>query len=134
MISVLCCLALVPGACGKKAPPRPPRELGLPAVRDLQATVAEIGVLLTWTLPSADAAVAGFNIYRSKPQRDAPPCTACPPEYDMISSVKAEPGQTRFEEVDRDVQGKGFLYYRVVPFDKRERPGPDSNRAGVAVE
>ena len=134
VISILCCLALLAGACGRKAAPRPPRRPELPAVRDLQVMVAETGVLLTWTLPSADSAVAGFNIYRSKPQLEETHCPACPLDYALISSVAVDPGQIRFEAVDRDVQGKGFFYYRVVSFDKKERSGPESNRAGIVVE
>jgi hypothetical protein len=36
--------------------------------------------------------------------------------------------------VDAYIEGKGRFYYQVVPFDKRDRAGPDSNEAKVLVE
>ncbi len=36
--------------------------------------------------------------------------------------------------VDSYREGKGRFYYQVVPFDKRDRAGPESNEAKVLVE
>lgn len=133
-LAVLFFLVLLAEGCGKKAPPQPPVRPELPRVQDLEATAKEGGVQLTWSIPSAEAAVAGFKIYRSQLLPGAEPCPSCPREYGLIESVEVKPEETDFRAVDRSVRERGRFYYRVVPYDERNRAGPESNEAEVVLE
>ena len=134
VIVLLCFLGFLLGACGKKAPPKPPVKKELPRVNDLQAVVEASGVRLTWTIGAADKDIVGFNVSRSKPRPEVSDCPGCTREFELITSVKVKAGESRFQVVDPYIEGKGRFYYRVVPFDKRDRVGPDSNEARVLVE
>jgi hypothetical protein len=133
-IIVLCCLGLLIGACGKKGPPKPPLKKTLPKVRDLQAVLVNAGVELTWSLDSLNRDIVGFNVYRSKPQAEISDCPGCPRDYELITAIRVKAGQTRFEFVDAHIEGKGRFYYKVAPFDKRDRAGPDSKEARILIE
>ncbi len=133
-IVLLCFLGFLLGACGKKAPPKPPVKKELPRVNDLQAVVEASGVRLTWTIGAADKDIVGFNVSRSKPRPEVSDCPGCTRDFELITSVKVKAGESRFQVVDPYIEGKGRFYYRVVPFDKRDRVGPDSNEARVLVE
>jgi hypothetical protein len=122
------------GACGKKAPPKPPVKKELPRVNDLQAVVEASGVRLTWTIGAANKDAIGFNVYRSKPRPQVSDCPGCTRDFELITSVKVKTGESRFQVVDPYIEGKGRFYYRVVPFDKRDRAGHDSNEARVLIE
>ena len=134
VIVLLCFLGFLLGACGKKAPPKPPVKKELPRVNDLQAVVEASGVRLTWTIGAADKDIVGFNVSRSKPRPEVSDCPGCTRDFELITSVKVKAGESRFQVVDPYIEGKGRFYYRVVPFDKRDRAGPDSNEAKVLVE
>jgi hypothetical protein len=134
VIVPLCLLGFLFGACGKKAPPEPPFEKKLPRVNDLQAVVEASGVRLTWTIAAPDKEVVGFNVYRSKPRPEVSDCPGCTRDFELITTVKVKTGESRFQMVDSYREGKGRFYYQVVPFDKRDRAGPESNEAKVLVE
>lgn len=134
VIVLLCFLGFLLGACGKKAPPKPPVKKELPRVNDLQAVVEASGVRLTWTIGTASKDVVGFNVYRSKPRPEVSDCPGCTRDFELITSVKVKTGESRFQVVDPYIEGKGRFYYQVVPFDQRDRTGPDSNEARVLVE
>jgi hypothetical protein len=129
----ICCLALSTGACGKKEPPRPPRRPDLPIVRDLQANAEESGVQLTWSIPESISILTGFNVIRSETQPVAAECPTCPRQYVVIRSVKVESGQTRFQVMDQKREPVGVIYYRVIPLDRENRSGPESNEVKVIL-
>jgi hypothetical protein len=133
-IVLLLFLGFLFGACGKKAPPKPPLKSELPRVKDLRAAVEASGVRLTWTLAKADKDVVGFNVYRSKHRPAVSDCPGCTRDFELITSIKVKSGELRFQMVDPYIEGKGQFYYQVVPFDKRDRGGPESNEAKVLVE
>lgn len=122
------------GACGKKAPPKPPLKKELPRVKDLRAVVEASGVRLTWTIAKANKDVVGFNVYRSKPRPEVSDCPGCTRDFELITSIKVKTGELRFQVVDPYIEGKGRFYYQVVPFDDRDRAGPESNEVKVLVE
>jgi hypothetical protein len=103
-------------------------------VKDLRAVVEASGVRLTWTIAKADKDVVGFNVYRSKPRPAVSDCPGCTRDFELITSIKVKSGEIRFQMVDPYIEAKGRFYYQVVPFDKRDRGGPESNEAGVLVE
>lgn len=131
---LFCCLDLFLGGCGKKGPPKPPIKKELPKVNNLQAVVVDSGVRITWTMDSRDEEAAGFKVYRSIPQPETDNCPGCQRNFEIINTVRASRGETRFELVDPDFEGKGYFYYKVIPFDKKDRPGPDSNESRVSIE
>jgi hypothetical protein len=131
---LLCCLGLLLGGCGKKGPPKPPLKKTLPKVKNLQAVVVDAGIILTWTMDPSDEEAAGFNVYRSKAQPKKSDCPGCPRDFELITTLRVKAGETQFQLVDPDVEGKGVFYYKVTPFDKRDRPGPDSNESKVVIE
>ena len=134
VILLLLFLGFLPGACGKKAPPKPPFTKELPKVKDLRAVVEVSGVRLSWTIEKADRDVAGFNVYRSTPRSEVSDCPGCTRDFQLITSIKVKTGESRFQMVDSYIEGKGRFYYQVVPFDNRDRAGPESNEAKVLVE
>jgi len=103
-------------------------------VKDLRAVVEASGVRLTWTLAAANKDVEGFNVYRSKPRPAVSDCPGCTRDFELITSIKVKSGELRFQVVDPYIEGKGQFYYQVVPFDKRDRGGPESNETRVLVE
>ena len=134
VIVLLFFLGFLFGACGKKAPPKPPVKKELPRVKDLRAVVEASGVRLTWTIAKADKDTVGFNVYRSKPRPEVSDCPGCTHDFELITSIKVKTGELRFQVVDPYIEGKGRFYYQVIPFDKRDRAGPESNEARVLVE
>ena len=134
LLVLLLFLGFLFGACGKKAPPKPPLKSELPRVKDLRAVVEASGVRLTWTLAAANKDVEGFNVYRSKPRPAVSDCPGCTRDFELITSIKVKSGELQFQVVDPYIEGKGQFYYQVVPFDKRDRGGPESNEAKVLVE
>jgi hypothetical protein len=128
------CLGLLLGGCGKKGPPKPPLQKELPKVKNLQAVVVGAGVKLTWTMDSSDEDAAGFDVYRSKFQPEITDCPGCTRDFEVVTTIRVKAGETRFEAVDQYVRGKGRFYYKVRPFDKQDRPGPDSNESRVIIE
>lgn len=131
LLLLLCALATV-GACGKKGPPKPPKPSGLPAVQDLQAVVEGGGVRLTWKLPAGSGGVAGFIIERSGPKQGA--CVDCPHSYGEVRKLSVEMGTADFQIVDEGLPGKGRFFYRVIPYDTKDRKGAESNEAEATVE
>ena len=131
---LLGCLGLMLGGCGKKGPPLPPRQEELPKIKNLQAVVVKNGVQLTWSMGSRDDIVAGFNVYRSEAQPEINACPGCEKIFEPVATIGVKAGETSFQLVDQHVEGKGKFYYKVTPFDKQNRPGPDSNEAMVVIE
>lgn len=127
------CFVLSTGACGKKEPPRPPRRPDLPLVGDLQANLEGSRVKLSWSIPASISVLASFNLIRSDPQPLATDCPTCPRQFVVIKSVKVESGQTLFQVMDEKLEQQGVIYYRVIPLDRQNRSGPESNEVKVAL-
>jgi hypothetical protein len=134
LIIFLCCFGLLVAGCGKKSPPKPAVQENLPQVVDLQAVATAVGVRLMWTVGSSENEVAGFKVYRSEPQPQTAECSGCTRDYGLIATIAAKNGQTRFQAMDSYVETKNRVSYKVVPFDKKDRTGPDSNEARVVLE
>jgi len=131
---LLCCLVLLLAGCGKKGPPRAPHQEELPKVNNLQAVAVDTGVKLTWALDSSVEDMIGFNVFRSKVQSEISDCPGCTRDFELVATIRVKSGETLFQLVDQYVEGKGRFYYKVRPFDKQDRPGPDSNESRVIIE
>ena len=88
---------------------------------------------LTWSIPASISNLAGFNLIRSEPQPVAAECPTCPRQYVVVRSVKVETGQTRFQVMDEEFEAVGIIYYRVIPLDRENRSGPESNEVKVVL-
>jgi len=132
LLVLLCLLVLAPEACGKKGPPRPPKALGLPVVKDLRAVVDDGKVRLAWTIPAGSEGVAGFIIERSGPEKEI--CPGCPREFQEVRRNPAARGAVSFEDTDENLPGKGGFFYRVTPYDAESRRGAESNETAVTIE
>lgn len=110
-------------SCGKKGPPRPPRELPPPAVRDLSMEQVDDFLTLTWTVPKGKkrivAGFAGFLVYRSQTPISEKECKGCPVLYTRVADIPIAgeaPGDTMtFSETIK----KGYRYiYKVTVYSK----------------
>ena len=132
VLMLLWVLVLASAACGKKAPPRPPKPAGLAAVNDLRAEIDGGAVRLTWTLPKGSSGLAGFIIERSGPEKDT--CRDCPRAYAEMQRLPVASGIAGLRHMDGNLPGKGRFWYRVIPFDVKDRKGAESNEVSVTIE
>lgn len=128
--------ALILTACGKKAPPIPPKRLEAPVVRDLQAHVELEHLLLRWTIPQTDnrqvAPAVRFILYRAQSALAETACDTCP----ILFKRRAEVALTgkRTDLIDgqwltcRDSLEKGYQYiYKLKAVTASGALGEDSN-------
>lgn len=101
-------LALGLLACGKKMPPRPPREVVPQAVTGFSARLAEKAIVLTWKAPikrkdgSPLIRFSGFRVLRAS-YTFAEDCPGCPVHYTDIFNVRW-PGPNKETAADNLVQ------------------------------
>ena len=48
--------------CGRKAPPVPPRQPAIPAVKDLRSDIDGDMIVLTWTIPDENRLKPPYHI------------------------------------------------------------------------
>ena len=121
LLCTLCCLLVLPVACGKKGDPRAP-ELATPQpIDDLRAASAAAGVVLTWGRPThyVDGKeltdLAAFVIFRKEL---SPACPECPVPYRQLTSVSVEDQEKfikkkQFRFIDQQVKPQSVYRYRV---------------------
>jgi hypothetical protein len=127
--------ALWPG-CGKKGPPRAPRQPLPPIVNDLSYRIDRDRILLSWTIPSADGRSASYpanvKLFRSKQSVEDSTCEKCPIHFTEIADLpvqvkgleKSGSSAMRFEEIIE----RGYRYiYKIVVYNKDGVGGKDSN-------
>lgn len=122
--------------CGKKGPPRAPRQ-PLPAtVKDLSYSIDRDRIQLNWSIPVADGRSASYpakvKLFRFKQSVEDSDCEQCPIHFSEIAdfpvqikaSQKSGSGAMRFEEILE----RGHRYvYKVVVYNKDGIGGRDSN-------
>jgi hypothetical protein len=153
-------LPLALAACGKRGPPVAP-TLRLPAaVQDLQATIVDDGVELTWSLPrirvdrSSVKEIRRTEVYRRRENGapDQPPRPAIltfgglfgPPAgipgFERVADIlveepegaRIEGNQVTYTDTQDLALGRRYTYV-VLAVDERGRPSPPSNRVVVAL-
>jgi hypothetical protein len=133
MRSVLtCCLLFLLSiiACGRREDPvplEPYKEIGV--VNDLEASVREGNIYLTWGIPDERVfpaeAVKGFVIFRAELYEGETPQN-CECRFRSLIFIKRDNKKT-FEYLDKSAL-KGQTYvYKLVVMDKDNRMGRDSN-------
>ena len=121
--------------CGKKAPPKPPRESNPPQVEDLGYSISEDSIKLSWTIPKtsekAKSPATGFLIYQSKQSASEANCANCPMTFVKIGDVPVRGGASRKPKpslVFAQTIEPGYRYiYKIKAYDDNGVAGEDSN-------
>ena len=137
LVLVLAGSSLLWIGCGKKGPPRPPRQPLPLAVKDLDYVVHINIVKLSWTVPgkeeSRDAAPpAAVKVFRSRMSAEDASCENCPIRFAVSGDIpihkqrpeKSKPIRMSYTEFVET----GYHYvYKVTVFDENGIGGKDSN-------
>ena len=136
----LACATLIISAsmlsgCGRKAPPKPPRESRPPQVIDLGYSISEDSIKLSWTIPKTsdkdESSATGFLIYRSKQSVSEADCENCPITFIKIEDVPVRGGVSGRPEssvVFAQTIEPGYRYiYKIKAYDDDGVAGKDSN-------
>ncbi|MGD8296824.1 MAG: hypothetical protein PVI94_00235 [Desulfobacterales bacterium] len=140
ILPALACVTLIIFAsmlsgCGRKAPPKPPRESSPPQVKDLGYSISEDSVELSWTIPETgdkyESPATGFLIYRSKQSVSEENCANCPITFTKIENVPVRGGISGRPEssvVFAETIEPGYRYiYKIKAYDDDGVAGKDSN-------
>jgi len=123
--------------CGKKGPPRPPRQPLPLAVKDLDYVVHNNIVKLSWTVPGKEesrsaAPPAAVKVFRSRMSAEDASCENCPIRFAVSADIpvykqrsdKSKPIRMSYSEFVET----GYHYvYKVTVFDENGIGGKDSN-------
>ena len=116
---LLSLLLLVCTACGRKAPPVPPRFDGLTPPAGVTATVEGETLTVSWSDPPLTEwrLVTGYRVYLSMVKEGDEPCKGCPVRFEKVGdtganeerfSFSASPGALYTIEVRATAEG-GYL-------------------------
>lgn len=120
---VLLSLLLSFAACGRKAPPVPPRFPDMTPVRAVKSVFQDGKLVLSWKPPAGRAGkvTEGYIVYRSTLETGAEECEGCPVVFVRVGELK------RGTEVYRVELEKGYRYlFKVVAVSEKGTTGPDS--------
>jgi hypothetical protein len=122
--------------CGRKGPPLPPRRPLPPVVKDLEYSVHNNRVELSWTVPSAEgrsaAPATAVKVFRSRLSAEEAGCENCPIRYSVSGDIpihkkrseKSKPTRMSYTEFVEP----GYRYiYKVTVYDEYGIGGKDSN-------
>jgi hypothetical protein len=137
LVLVLAGSSLLWIGCGKKGPPRPPRQPLPPAVKDLDYVVHNNIVQLSWTVPGKEesrsaAPPAAVKVFRSRMSAEDASCENCPIRFAVSADIpvykqrsdKSKPIRMSYSEFVET----GYHYvYKVTVFDENGIGGKDSN-------
>jgi hypothetical protein len=137
LVLVLAGSSLLWIGCGKKGPPRPPRQPLPPAVKDLDYVVHNHIVKLSWTVPGKEesrnaAPPAAVKVFRSRMSAEDASCENCPIRFAVSADIpvykqrsdKSKPIRMSYSEFVET----GYHYvYKVTVFDENGIGGKDSN-------
>ena len=116
--------------CGKKAPPVVPRRMPLAQVSDLQGSLSQSTVRLTWNHSTENARAAGYIVLRAQSSLSHPDCPDCPLLFQKVETIplsRSMRNKGHAMDFYQDV-GEGFRYtYNVRPYQSSGAQGPDSN-------
>ena len=123
--------------CGKKGPPRPPRRPLPPAVKDLEYTVHNDIVKLSWTVPGKAESrnvmpPATVKVFRSRMSAEDASCENCPIRFAVSGDIPIHKERSeKFKPIRMsytEFVETGYHYvYKVAIFDENGIGGKDSN-------
>lgn len=135
-ILIIVAFSIFLSGCGKKAPPKPPRQEKPPVVDDLSYSLDGDNLKLTWTIPEVKRKVksglGGFYVFRSKKSVSVsdPDCKNCPKIFKRVADISLEHmGNSEKDSIKyAEVLEKGYrCIYRVVVYTTNGVMGEDSN-------
>jgi hypothetical protein len=121
--------------CGRKGSPKPPSGNRPPAVIDLDYSIRENTIKLSWTIPKtsdkAKSSATGFLIYRAKQSSVEADCPNCPIHFLKIGDVLVRgdaSGRPEPPVVFSQTIEPGYRYiYKVKAYNDDDVAGEDSN-------
>ncbi|MCD4778057.1 MAG: hypothetical protein K8R12_03725 [Desulfobacterales bacterium] len=135
-ILIIVAFSIFLSGCGKKAPPKPPRQEKPPVVEDLSYSLDGDKLKLTWTIPEVKRKVksglGGFYVFRSKKSVSVsePDCKNCLKIFKRVADISLEVmGNSGKDSMKyAEVLEKGYRYiYKVVVYTTNGVMGEDSN-------
>ncbi len=135
-ILIIVAFSIFLSGCGKKAPPKPPRQEKPPVVDDLSYSLDGDNLKLTWTIPEVKRKVksglGGFYVFRSKKSVSVsePDCKNCLKIFKRVADISLEVmGNSGKDSIKyAEVLEKGYRYiYKVVVYTTNGVMGEDSN-------
>ncbi len=133
-ILIIVAFSIFLSGCGKKAPPKPPRQEEPPVVNDLSYSLDGDNLKLTWTIPevkgNVKSGLGGFYVFRSKKSVSESDCKDCPKIFKRVADISLEHmGNSGKDSIKyAEALEKGYRYiYKVVIYTKHGVTGKDSN-------
>jgi hypothetical protein len=133
-ILIIVAFSIILSGCGKKAPPKPPRQEKPPVVDDLSYSLDGNKLKLTWTIPEVKRKVksglGGFYVFRSKKSVSESDCKDCPKIFKRVADISLEHMRNSGKDSIKYAEAleKGCRYiYKVVIYTKHGVTGKDSN-------
>jgi predicted small lipoprotein YifL len=133
-ILIIVAFSIFLSGCGKKAPPKPPRQEKPPVIDDLSYSLDGDNLKLTWTIPEVKRKVksglGGFYVFRSKKSVSESDCKNCPKIFKRVADISLEVmGNSGKNSIKyAETLEKGYRYiYKVVIYTKNGVTGKDSN-------
>lgn len=123
LIAAVLGISLFLSGCGKKGPPVPPRQVALPAVKDLVSALEGDRVILTWTVPETREKkapfITGFVVHKAENPVQESECKNCPVKYKAVAEIAAaQKGISGKMEYTGQLE-KGYKYFfKVTAFSE----------------
>lgn len=122
--------------CGKKDLPVAPNSAPPPTVSDLQGTIENKTIVLSWTVPGGVTAVnqglSEFKVFRFHQALEAEVCPDCPVPFRAVGRIPADEmngssdGALSGRYTEPAVPGQVYRYH-VVGYGRGDRAGDKSN-------
>ena len=118
--------------CGKKAPPVPPRQPAIPAVKDLRSDIDGDMVVLTWTIPDEmkdkSSGIKSFVVHRAIQNIPDGDCRNCPVNFKPVAEIPAETKLPLKKMKYTERLEKGIKYvFKVTVISNTGTESADSN-------
>jgi len=135
-ILIIVVFSIFLSGCGKKAPPKPPRQVEPPVVNDLSHSLDGDNLKLTWTIlevkGNVKSGLGGFYVFRSKKSVSESDCKNCPKIFKRVADISPEDmassGKDRIIKYAVALE-KGYRYiYKVVVYTNNGVMGDNSNQ------
>lgn len=135
-VAVLVILWMAIG-CGLKASPVPPARYRPPAPADVQYTLDDDTLVLSWPVPAAaeqGAPIEGCRVYRAARNIGEDACPGCPAPFAAVADLPLESADQKRQSYRENLQ-PGFLYaYKIACYTGRDNLGKESQPVYVQFD